>query len=114
SVEAAACVCPSIPCTGELSGGRGGGLSGLGWRGGLAQVALGVDSPALGQLGEIVVDRPAVGARLALVVRGGALKQHRAGVVADRAYLGHLVARERVLRRQRGQLGALVLDRSRA
>ena len=49
-------------------------------RSGLAQVALGVDAPARGQLGVLRPERPAVGPLLALVVGRGALEQHRAGL----------------------------------
>ena len=71
----------------------------LGRRRCVAQVALGVDSPALRQLGLRGAERPAVGALLALVVGRGALEQHRAGVVAGRADLRHLLGRERRSRR---------------
>ena len=54
--------------------------------------------------------RPAVGLRLALELRRGALERHAAGVVADRADLGDLVVGEDELARDGRELGALGLD----
>ena len=51
------------------------------------------------------------GRGLALVVGHAALERHAARVVADRADLGDLVVAQHDLGGQRGELGALVLDR---
>src|SRR5436190_10219090 len=61
------------------------------------QVALGVDAPALGDSGQLAVERPAVGALLALVSRAGALQRHAAGVVADGADRGDVLVAEPLL-----------------
>src|SRR3954452_18265445 len=49
----------------------------------LGQVPPRLDAPAPGELDEPIVERPAVGERVALVVRRGALERHGAGVVAE-------------------------------
>ena len=68
-------------------------------------------APTRGQLGR---ERPAVRALVALVVGHAALERHPAGVVADRADLGDLLARTAATSARRGrQLGALLLDRPR-
>src|SRR5688500_3819849 len=76
----------------------------------LHEVALGLDAPALADLDQIVVERPAVGGGIALVLGRRALERHRAGVVADRADGGELGLRERRLGGDRGELRALGLD----
>ena len=79
---------------------------------GAGQVAIGIDAPALADRGQLLVERPAVGALLALVLGAGALQRHAAGVVADRADLGDVLGAEPLLGRQRRQLGPLRLDRA--
>src|SRR6201999_64267 len=74
-------------------------------------VALGVDPPARGELLELVVERPAVGARLALVLGVRALERHAVRVVADGAQLVDLRFGQRLGARYGGEFGALLLDR---
>src|SRR5262245_39585650 len=85
-----------------------------GFGGEVAKVSVGVDAPLGADLGQLRRHGPAVGALGALVIRGGSLEGHAARVVADRPDLGHVGGAEALLVRKCGQLGALVLDRTRS
>src|ERR1700730_6422229 len=74
------------------------------------EVARRIDPPARGGGEMLLAERQAVGQIVPLVVGGGALERHAAGVVAELADPGDLAVVEHPPAWQRRQLGALVLD----
>src|ERR1700730_17323543 len=76
------------------------------------EVARRIDPPARGGGVMLLAQRPAVGQIVTLVVGDGALERHAAGGVAEPADQRGLAVVEHPPPWQRGQLGALVLDRA--